>query len=261
MQRLRFILPLLFVCVCPTLHSQHTYPKDTIDGQVYYLYTVERSIGLYRISKNFDVSQESILQANPHLQHQGLSYGETIRIPIGTAIDDRQNIDTLAFTTTKVSSDSTIRLAIMLPLHADAIKRSKTMDRFYDFYTGALIAINEVQKQGQKLEVFIYDVGKTAQKTTQILRDSTWQKVDAIIGPAYTGQVSVASTYAQQDSTWLLVPFLPNVNEIDENPFLLKFNPSAEAEVDTLVNYLALHASSGKTCRFHTQFDKGPETP
>ena len=57
------------------------YPLDTIEGQVYYRYTVERSIGLYRISKNFGVSQEAILQANPHLQTMGLRYDEVILVP------------------------------------------------------------------------------------------------------------------------------------------------------------------------------------
>ena len=57
------------------------YPLDTIDGQVYYRYTVERSVGLYRISVKFGVTQEQILKANPHLQKQGLRFEEVILIP------------------------------------------------------------------------------------------------------------------------------------------------------------------------------------
>ena len=57
------------------------WPTDTIDGKVYYKYTVEKSIGLYRISKNFGVSQEAILQANPDLRTRGLRYEEVILIP------------------------------------------------------------------------------------------------------------------------------------------------------------------------------------
>ncbi len=57
------------------------YPMDTIDGKVYYRYKVEKSIGLYRISKNFGVSQEAILLANPDLRTRGLTFEEVIRIP------------------------------------------------------------------------------------------------------------------------------------------------------------------------------------
>ena len=57
------------------------YPLDTIDGKIYYRYTVERSIGLYRLSVNFGVSQEEILRANPIIQERGLRYDEVILIP------------------------------------------------------------------------------------------------------------------------------------------------------------------------------------
>ena len=57
------------------------YPLDTIDGKIYYRYTVERSIGLYRLSVNFGVSQEEILRANPIIQEKGLRYDEVILIP------------------------------------------------------------------------------------------------------------------------------------------------------------------------------------
>lgn len=295
MQQLRVIYLFIAAMMSIGLSAQAIlpYPLDTVDGQVYYRYTVERSIGLYRISKNFGVSQEEILQANPHLQTAGLRYDEVILIPakgLGTQLADSapaatvaevpmeapaeakpivvkekkesilpkykrqkwQQVDTVVVDTTAVEMDTTIvqkdssviRLAMMLPLQADALKRDKNMDRFYDYYAGALIAINEVQATGQAIEVHTYDVGKNVQKTTQLLCDSTWQKVDAIVGPAYTQQVAVAAEYAQRDSTWMLVPFLSNVASIAHNPYLLQFNPSEHTEADTLARYLAQYGDS-----------------
>ena len=295
MQQLRVIYLFIAAMMSIGLSAQAIlpYPLDTVDGQVYYRYTVERSIGLYRISKNFGVSQEEILQANPHLQTTGLRYDEVILIPakgLGTQLADSapaatvaevpmeapaeakpivvkekkesilpkykrqkwQQVDIVVVDTTAVEIDTTIvqkdssviRLAMMLPLQADALKRDKNMDRFYDYYAGALIAINEVQATGQAIEVHTYDVGKNVQKTTQLLCDSTWQKVDAIVGPAYTQQVAVAAEYAQRDSTWMLVPFLSNVASIAHNPYLLQFNPSEHTEADTLARYLAQYGDS-----------------
>jgi len=48
----------------------------------------------------------------------------------------------------------------------------------------------------------------------------------------------VASQFAQQDSTWLLVPFLPALQEVSTNPFILKFNPSFEIAAQQLAHYL-----------------------
>ena len=41
------------------------YPLDTINGEEVYKYQVEKSIGLYRIGVNFNVSQGDIIRLNP----------------------------------------------------------------------------------------------------------------------------------------------------------------------------------------------------
>ena len=57
-------------------------PIDTIQGRLMYRYTVEKSVGLYRVSKNFGVSQDAIIEANPELRTRGLRFGEVIYIPV-----------------------------------------------------------------------------------------------------------------------------------------------------------------------------------
>ncbi len=252
MKKINYILLCVGMILSIHLHAEKIldYPLDTINGQVYYRYIVERSIGLYRISKNFGVTQEEILRANPHLQYSGLHYDEVILIPAkGILLQEVEPVMVeipaeLQAPIEPVIDSTTIRVALLLPLHADAIKRDKNMDRFYDFYAGALIAIHDVQATGQSIEVFVYDVGKSAQKTIELLSDSIRKPVDAIIGPAYSQQVTAAAEFAMKDSTWLLVPFLSKVNGMMHHPYMLKFNPSAEAEADTLARYLAQYGDS-----------------
>ena len=292
MKRLTYLFLSIGMLLSSSLSAQSPlpYPLDTIDGQIYYRYTVERSIGLYRISKNFGVSQEEILRANPQVQQQGLRYDEEILIPakglqvepvvapaekvikqpvvredekrpplrgikygglkklnktqVDSTVVDSTAIDSLAMDSIATDSGQVIRLAALLPLHAEAIERDKNMDRFYDFYAGMLLAVNEVQEAGQKIEVFTYDIGKGTQKIETLQADSNWQRMDAIVGPAYGQQVTIASEMAQRDSTWLLIPFLPNVASMDDNPYLLKFNPSPKVVADTLAKYLKQYGDS-----------------
>lgn len=65
------------------VHAQEllNYPLDTVNGEEVYRYTVERSIGLYRVGVNFDVPQSEIIRLNPQLRERGLHYGETLLIP------------------------------------------------------------------------------------------------------------------------------------------------------------------------------------
>lgn len=298
MKQIKYILLgfIFFLGAPAQAHTLMPYPLDTINGQIYYRYTTPRSIGIYRISVNFDVSQEEILKANPHLMTRGLRVDEVLLIPTKLSLtptstndhevctissdssiatsancslekerhlnrsrkplrrskkfirDSIEHVSQLAVqndslychdSIQKDSAKHIIRIAILLPLYADALQRDKNIDRFFDFYAGALLAINEVQATGQGIEVFTYDVDKTARATQLIMQDTNWQKVDAIIGPVYPQQVSAASQYAQQDSTWLLVPFLPSLQEVSTNPFILKFNPSIEIAAQQLAQYLS----------------------
>jgi len=63
-----------------------SYPLDTINGEEVYKYEVERSIGLYRIGKNFNVPQADIIRLNPQLRERGLHFGETLFIPTGRPV-------------------------------------------------------------------------------------------------------------------------------------------------------------------------------
>lgn len=296
MRGMKNILMVLGLMMSISLYAEYPmpYPVDTIDGKTYYRYTVERSIGLYRISKNFGVTQEEILEANPELQQRGLRFEEVILVPakavekeeektvnegenrlmtvndgeeenINNNSDNNKNTPsameqhTLAAGSKNIievedsvaeeqdtitAEEDTIRLAVMLPLMADAIKRDRNMDRFYDFYAGMLIAIHEVQSRGQKIAVYTYDVGKNADKTIALLNDSTRQKVDAIVGPVYGSQVHAAATFAKQTSTPVLIPFAANVAGIENNPYLYKFNPSDSIVADTLARYLKQYGDS-----------------
>ena len=268
MKPLTYILLGIGLLLSSTLRAQTTvdYPLDTINGKIYYRYTVERGIGLYRISKNFGVSQEDILKANPNIRTNGLRFDEVILIPTNNflvtepvAVVEEKIRTPKIFPKRKEKDaeielhlDSTntdtllrpLRLAIMLPLYADAIKRERNIERFYDFYCGTLIAINQVQATGQPIEAFVYDVGKTAQEVERLLSDSLFPDVDAIIGPVYSSQVKSAAQYALSDSTWLLVPFISAIEDITTNPYILQFNPSKTTEADTLARYLALYGDS-----------------
>ena len=90
-----------------------------------------------------------------------------------------------------------LRLAYLLPFQTDAARRDGQMDRFIDFYEGALLAIYEAQACGQRLEIFTYDVQKSDIAIQQVLKKGEMQNLDAIIGPAYPAQVSHAALFCK----------------------------------------------------------------
>lgn len=269
------------------------YPIDTINEQRLYRYEVERSIGLWRISVNFGVSQEEILRWNPALQERGLHFGETILIPVveradikpwtdaqpdtlpvatptatdtvvpmaavertdsvivASAVAETDTIlamdslsmavDTIvaAQDTAMLWEDSTaIHLALLLPLQAQNTKRDKNMDRFVDFYEGVLLGLYDLQQDGSHFVLDVYDTEKSATRVRAWLNEGKLDSVDAIIGPSYPMQLMQVSEWTKEHHIPVLAPFTDRVEGIESNPYLLQFNPSAEAETKVLVEWL-----------------------
>ncbi len=347
-----------------------TWPKDTVDGVVVYRYTVQKSEGLYRISKNFNVSQEELVRLNPKLQTEGLKLGQVILVPVKEeqpaaadssmvkhviepketlyAISKRYGVSvvelqaanpevsknmpigatllipvraaegaTLPVPQTQaeapkmdapqpqseapkvetpkaeaeaptieapkaeevvlpapklqadsltavqqVATDSMVehplllpydssiisalplRIAYLLPFQVEAAKRDGQMDRFIDFYEGALLAIYEAQACGQHFEIFTYDVQKSDIAIQKVLKKGEMQNLDAIIGPAYPAQVSHAALFAKQNRIPCIIPFTNKVSGLEHNPYLMQFNPSAQKEAEAAVRLLSAHKDS-----------------
>ena len=345
-----------------------TWPKDTVDGVVVYRYTVQKSEGLYRISKNFNVSQEELVRLNPTLQTEGLKFGQVILVPVreeqpaaadssmvkhviepketlysiskryGVSVAELQaanpevsknmpigatllipvraaegatlpvpqtqaeapkmdapqpqseapkvetpkaeaeaptieapQAEEVVLPAPKLQTDSLpavqqadsaqvqplqlpydssiisalpLRIAYLLPFQVEAAKRDGQMDRFIDFYEGALLAIYEAQACGQHFEIFTYDVQKSDIAIQKVLKKGEMQNLDAIIGPAYPAQVSHAALFAKQNRIPCVIPFTNKVSGLEHNPYLMQFNPSAQKEAEAAVRLLSAHKDS-----------------
>lgn len=139
-----------------------------------------------------------------------------------------------------------IRVAMLLPLQTELMKRDKNTDRFVDFYSGALLAVYEHQSRGQEIELYTYDVAKSTHSMSQILTRPELDSMDFIIGPAYANQVALMTQWAYQHNVRVLFPFSSEVPDIANNPYLMQFNPSVESEAMAMAGYLA---NSGNAVR------------
>ena len=68
------------------------YPLDTVNGEEVYRYEVERSVGLYRIGVNFNVTPNEVVRLNPQLKERGLHYGEILLIPTGRKVEAKPQV-------------------------------------------------------------------------------------------------------------------------------------------------------------------------
>ncbi|MBO7546788.1 MAG: LysM peptidoglycan-binding domain-containing protein [Paludibacteraceae bacterium] len=125
-----------------------------------------------------------------------------------------------------VGQSHVLRLALLLPLQADAQMYDVRMERFLKFYEGVLLGLREEKRTDWKFEVYVYDVGKTEYKLRKTLALPEMAKMNAIIGPAYSEQIPAASEFMKQHGIICLLPFTNGVDGLESNKYLLQYNPA-----------------------------------
>ena len=241
------------------------YPLDTINGEEVYKYQVEKSIGLYRIGVNFNVSQSEIIRLNPQLRERGLHFAETLLIPTGRKIEEKIQstpstpiipntpIDTIVRDTvipevqdTVIPQDTVvvepdtrrvIELALMLPFESQQTKRSGNAERMLEFYQGALLALHDRQNDSTLYRLRVYDTERS-ERRVQALCDSTeLDSVRAILGLVYPIQIERMSSWCAAHQVPLFVPFSDDI-DLATHPFVMQFNANAKQEADSLCAWL-----------------------
>ena len=125
-----------------------------------------------------------------------------------------------------VGQSHVLRLALLLPLQADAQMYDVRMERFLKFYEGVLLGLREEKRADWKFEVYVYDVGKTEYKLRKTLALPEMAEMNAIIGPAYSEQIPAASEFMKQHGIICLLPFTNGVDGLESNKYLLQYNPA-----------------------------------
>ena len=237
------------------------YPLDTINGEEVYRYQVERSIGLYRVGVNFNVSQADIVRLNPQLRERGLHYGETIYLPTGrpvvytvpapmpepapepkdtalviaadSIVSDTVVADTLATDSLVPDLRKVVEMAILLPFESHKGKRSVNAERMMEFYQGALLAIHDLQNDSTLYRLRVYDSERSERRVSALCDSTELDSVQGILGLVYPIQIERMASWCTAHQVPLLLPFSDDL-ELERYPYVLQFNSTDQQEADSL---------------------------
>ena len=192
------------------------------------LHIVKPKETIYGISKQYNITKEDLLRANPKLEN-GLMIGDTILITSSSPQPTPPTTDNNA-----IVQKATYRIAYMLPFSAEEDKNSTNIDRFIEFYRGSLLAMEKIKEQGISLEVYTFDTQLGTAKINDILKNGIPKTVDMIIGPAYPEQVAIVADYAKKNNVIQIVPFTSQISNSDRFALQYQFNPSS-ADLDKAI--------------------------
>lgn len=209
---LTILLALLFTC---GVVAQTTTWKD--------LHKVKKKETIFGIAKEYGISIQQLLDANPDMKKPGyeLKKGDWIFVPYAKDNDKKGQTPTVATSTQNLTTTNStakpipgaIRIGVMLPLH----NLDGDGKRMVEYYRGILLALNQLKSEGINTDVHAWNVPKDADIRTTLL-DPNVASLNIIFGPLYSNQVKPLADFCRVHGTKLVIPFSIEGSEVTSNP-------------------------------------------
>ena len=193
------------------------------------MHKVKKKETVYSISRQYGITEEELIAANPEIKGQTLKKGKFLCIPYpknisaaGTTIPT----DSELFDKSKKENRkySTIKAAIVLPFNTDGTGNNDEQVRMVEYYEGFLMAVDSLKQKGVSVDLYTYDSGKSTAAVNQILNKPEMKGMDIIFGPAHTDQVKPMADFAKKHNIRLVVPFTSKSDEVFDNPSVYQIN-------------------------------------
>lgn len=141
------------------------------------------------------------------------------------------------------------KLAIFLPLYLDSAfdasgnyRYDKSFPKFInpglEFYEGAQLALDSLQKENARLEVHIYDTRSATKNIAQVLQSPEFQGTELIVGHVVSGEMQQLAAAALQ----MNVPFInvnfPNDGGITNNPEFIILNSTLKTHCEGIYRFI-----------------------
>lgn len=142
---------------------------------------------------------------------------------------------------TTPNNNSKLNIAYLLPLVPENSNEEKNLQRFIEFYRGSLLALNNAKNQGISANVYTYNLPKSTSKIDEVILQLKEQKIDIVIGPAYSEQLNQVLTYTKENNITTIVPFSSKIDSTYYHPNLLQFNPPQDYLFSTVLTASFAH--------------------
>lgn len=199
------------------------------------MHKVQRKETIFSISREYGLTEEELIAANPELRVKKLKKGTFLFIPYPQkeqpAAASKPVADVQApsneelFRKNEITHKkyATIRAAVMLPFSKSS-SRNDEQSRMVEFYEGFLMAVDSLKHQGISLDIYTYDTKGTAAGLQSVLSQNNLKGMDIIFGPVNQEEIPVLAEFAKKNKVRLVIPFSPKVNQVFNNPYVYQVN-------------------------------------
>lgn len=235
-----FLLLIIVVFAVDTAMSQTSKWRE--------MHKVKRKETIFGIAKDYSITIEELINANPEMKQEGyeLKKGDYIFIPFSKngsqpTVDASKDVKPQKTTDMRQRE---IRVGIMLPLHDE----NGDGKRMVEYYRGVLMACDSLKSNGISVDIQAWNVAEDAD-INKFLKDKNASNRDLIIGPLYSKQVSALSAFATAHDIKVMIPFSINAPELKTNRNIFQVYQNQDKYNESVINCY-LNKFSG----YHTVF-------
>ena len=195
------------------------------------MHKVKRKETIYSISREYGISKEELIAANPELEKEKLKKGTFLYIP-----NKQETVQQLP--NEKVPSNEelfkknqkvteqlkNINAAIILPFLLDSPNNGGEKPLMIEYYEGALMAIDSLKRQNININLHVYDTGNRNQSIASILDKDELKSMDVIFGPGHSEHINALSSFAKANNIRLVIPFTSKNTDVFNNPNIYQIN-------------------------------------
>ena len=125
--------------------------------------------------------------------------------------------------------NAAVNVTMILPFDSPGTGTNK---RFADFYSGALIALNSLKKEGISVNLDLVSSNKSTDEIQQLIDQGKLDKANLIIGPVYAEQFAPVAKFAAENEIPVVSPL--GAVEADDNPYVFQVYPTRDTKYEKL---------------------------
>ena len=208
---------------------------------------VQKKETLYSISRQYGITVDQLVDANPDLKKTKLKKGVVLNIPYTIAEDtayqaeqQRAAEEAAEAAKPKVTMYPTIKVAVILPFSKHEEKVSAESQKMINLYQGFLLAVDSMKQRGCNVEVFAYDEVSPVTPVATILQRAEMKDMQLIVGPIRQWNVKSVADFAYQNNIAHVVPLSNELSLVNEHPTTFQVNSSTSLMYNQVYNRFCL---------------------
>lgn len=206
---------------------------------------------LYKVSKRFMVPVDEIMRLNG-LTSTSIKEGQILIIPVKQERIERLEIKKVPRNTEDAPTGPLVfekkekyKIAVLLPFYLDGGNSysSRVSQLATQFYMGAKLAVDSLQKLGLVADLIVFDTKNDSAHIQSILADTSFLSMDLVIGPFYEKHMETLSTYCKENRIRLVCPVSTSEKYLVNNRLIYESVPNGNASMAVLAQHMLANNS------------------